>query len=169
VTKKLKTADREVGEGKGASIAGAPPLPGILLASTGKAFAPEVVEHAIAAARDPRSFVHVISIARIWGTALGLQHPGLFPTKLEWKAQLEIVGNAVRTVKKAGLDSRGGVIASRNPSKVIAREGHRLGCSAIVIGWQPLSWWMTYLLQDEVWWLYRRSKIPVVAVPHQTS
>jgi hypothetical protein len=168
VAKNQKTADPSAGERQGAGLASAPPLLSILLASTGKAFAPEVVEHAIEVAGAPRSFVHVMSIARVWGTALGLQHPGLLPTKREWQEQLEIVGSAVRTVKRAGLDSKGGVIASRNPSKAIARQASKLGCSAIVIGWQPLSWWMTYLLQDDVWWLYRRSKIPVVAVPHQT-
>jgi nucleotide-binding universal stress UspA family protein len=141
------------------------PLPAILLASTGKAFERSVVDRAITLARkDPRSFVHVISIARIWGTALGIQHPGLYPTKREWQAQLEIVGDAVRTLKHAGLEARGGVIASRNGSKVIAREAARLQCSAIVIGWRPLSWWMSYLLQDEVWWVQRRSRVPVIPV-----
>jgi hypothetical protein len=169
VAKNQKTADPEVGERTGAGRAGAPLLPSILLASTGKAFAPEVVKQAIELAGSPRSFVHVMSIARIWGTALGIQHPGLLPTKREWQEQLEIVGNAVRTVKRAGLESRGGVVGSRNPSKVIARQARSLGCSAIVIGWQPLPWWMSYMLQDDVWWLYRRSKIPVVAVLHQTN
>jgi nucleotide-binding universal stress UspA family protein len=147
------------------SSVGAPPLPSILLASPGAAFDRAVVDHATKLARRPRSFVHVVSIARIWGTGLGIQHPGLFPTKREWQAQLEIVGDAVRLLKRAGVDARGGVIGSRNPSKVIAREAARLKCSAIVIGWRPLSWWMTYLLQDEVWWLQRRSKVPVVHVP----
>jgi nucleotide-binding universal stress UspA family protein len=147
------------------SQAAAPRLPSILLASPGGAFERSVVDHAATLARSPRSFVHVLSIARIWGTGLGIQHPGLFPTKREWQAQLEIVGDAVSRLKHAGLEARGGVIASRNPSKVITRQAARLQCSAIVIGWRPLSWWMTYLLQDEVWWVQRRSKVPVVHVP----
>jgi nucleotide-binding universal stress UspA family protein len=142
----------------------APPLPSILLASPGTAFDRPVIDRAVAMARNPRSFVHVVSIARVWGTALGIQHPGLLPTKREWQQQLEIVGDAVRLLKRAGLDSRGGVIGTRNPSKVIAHEAARLQCSAIVIGWRPLSWWMTYLLQDEVWWVQRRAKVPVVHV-----
>jgi hypothetical protein len=126
-----------------------------------------VIAHAVTLARKaPSSFVHVMSIARIWGTGLGIQHPGLFPTKREWQAQLEIVGDAVRQVKHTGLDARGGVIASRNASKVIAREAGRLGCSAIVMGWRPLPWWMTYLLQDDVWWVQRRSKVPVIPIEH---
>jgi hypothetical protein len=125
-----------------------------------------VVNHAIMVARSTDSFVHVISIARIWGTALGLQHPGLFPTKREWQDQLEIVGGAVRTLKRAGLEAKGGVIASRNASKVITREAGRLGCRAIVVGSRPLPWWMTTFLQDDVWWIHRRSSVPVIPVSY---
>src|SRR5579864_4758220 len=107
------------------SRANAPPLPGILLASTGKPFDRSVIDEAVTVARTPRSFVHVLSIARIWGTGLGIQHPGLYPTKREWQEQLDVVGSAVRSLKKAGLDARGGVIATRNASKVIAREAAR--------------------------------------------
>lgn len=155
-----------VGESARPAKAEASALPSLLLASTGKPFKPGVVDHAIELARKPRSFVHVISIARIWGTGLGIQHPGLFPSKKEWQEQLEIVGNAVRDLKHAGLGARGGVIATRNASKVIAREAKRLGCRTIVVGWTPPPWWMAYLLQDEVWWLQRRSKVPVIVVPY---
>jgi hypothetical protein len=151
------------------SLVSAPPLPAILLATTGKPIDRGVLEQAARVARNPRSFVHVLSIARIWGTGLGIQHPGLYPTKREWQAQLEIVGNAVRQLKQSGLEARGGVIATRNASKVIAREAARLQCSAIVMGWRPLSWWMTYLLQDDVWWVQRRSRVPVIHVPFEPS
>ncbi|MFI5282662.1 MAG: universal stress protein [Candidatus Dormibacterales bacterium] len=138
-----------------------------MLASTGEAFDRVVLDETIELAQDPRCFVHVMSIARIWGTSLGIQHPGLFPSKREWQHQLEIVGGAVRTLKKAGLEARGGVIASRNPSKVITREAKRLGCRGIVIGARPVSWWMGLMLQDEAWWVQRRSAVPVVAVPYE--
>jgi nucleotide-binding universal stress UspA family protein len=137
-----------------------------MLASAGEPFDSTVVDHAITVAQGTNTFVHVLSIARIWGTGLGIQHPGLFPTKREWQAQLEIVGDAVRTLRRAGLEARGGVIASRNPSKVITRQAGRFGCSAIVVGHRPLPWWMSYLLQDEVWWIVRRSSIPVIPVAY---
>jgi nucleotide-binding universal stress UspA family protein len=161
-----KKPDSERGERMSAPAVSAPPLPSILLASAGEPLDPKVVDHAITVARSTTSFVHVLSIARIWGTALGIQHPGLFPTKREWQAQLEIVGDAVRTLRRAGLEAKGGVIASRNPSKVITRQAGRFGCSAIVVGSRPLSWWMSYLLQDEVWWIVRRSSIPVIPVEY---
>jgi len=108
----------------------------------------------------------VLTIARIWGTALGIQHPGLYPTKREWQKQLGSVGDAVRTINRAGLEARGGVIASRNPSKVIAREAKRLGCRGIVIGAGPISWRMSWLLQDEARWVKWRSQVPVLPVPY---
>jgi len=149
-----------------AAAVSAPPLPSIMLASWGEPFDKSVVDHAVTIARSTHSFVHVLSIARIWGTGLGIQHPGLFPTKREWQDQLEIVGDAVRTLRHAGLEAKGGVIASRNPSKVITRQSGRFGCSAIVIGSRPVPWWMSYLLQDEVWWIVRRSSVPVIPVAY---
>jgi nucleotide-binding universal stress UspA family protein len=140
-----------------------------LLASWGERFDRSVVDHATTVARGTESFVHVLSIARIWGTGLGIQHPGLFPTKREWQDQLEIVGDAVRALRRAGLEAKGGVIASRNPSKVITRQAGRFGCSAIVVGSRPVPWWMSYLLQDEVWWIVRRSSIPVIPVDYTPS
>ena len=138
-----------------------------MLASAGEKLDPAVVDEAIELARGPHYFVHVISIARIWGTGLGIQHPGLFPSKREWQQQLEIVGGAVKKLKAAGLDARGGVIASRNPSKVITREAKRLGCRGIVVGTHPLPWWMRALLQDEAQWVQWRSSVPVVPVAYE--
>jgi hypothetical protein len=121
----------------------APPLPSILLASSGEPFDRAVVDHAITVAGSTHSFVHVLSIARIWGTALGIQHP-----------------------RRAGLEAKAGVIATRNASKVITRQAGRFGCSAIVVGSKPVPWWMSYLLQDEVWWIVRRSSVPVIPVQY---
>ena len=170
MTKSPKGADRTEGEKASTNTADTgPPLPSILLASAGEPFDPSVVDHAITVARGTHTFVHVLSIARIWGTGLGIQHPGLFPSKREWQAQLEIVGDAVRTLRRADLEAKGGVIASRNPSKVITRQAARFGCSAVVVGSPPVPWWMSYLLQDEVWWIVRRSRVPVIPVSYVPS
>ncbi len=107
----------------------------------------------------------MISIARIWGTSLGLQHPGLYPTKVEWKEQADIVQQAIRRLKREGLEADGRVVGSRHPSKVIAREAQMRGSRAIVIGRRPVSPILALLLQDEVRWLVWRAQVPVVAVP----
>jgi hypothetical protein len=142
-------------------------LTNVLLASTGEPFHHTVIESAVRLAGRGRSAFHVLSTARIHGTAFGLQHPGLYPTKREWQAQVDLVADAVKALRRREFEADGRVLGTRNPSKVIAREAQRLGCRAIVIGWRPLPWWMTYLLQDDVWWLQRRSKVPVYPVEYE--
>lgn len=138
---------------------------GLLLASTGEAFHPEVIERAIALSAQYGPTVHVLSTARIWGTALGLQHPGLYPSKREWAEQADIVTQAVEALSSRGIDARPRVTATRNPSRVIAREAERLGCQAIVMGVRPLSQWARIIQQDEASRVQRRTRIPVHLVP----
>ena len=109
--------------------------------------------------------MRVISTARVYGTALGLQHPGLRPTKREWQAQADIVEDAVRVLKRAGFEAKGRVVGTRHPNKVITNEALKMGCRAIVIGARPTSRWRILLWQDEVSLLLRRAALPVHVVP----
>jgi nucleotide-binding universal stress UspA family protein len=138
---------------------------GILVASTGEPFERSVLDRAVELARGGGSkAVHVISTARVYGTALGLQHPGLFPSKREWDAQAGIVAEAVRILKKAGLDAKGRVVGTRHPSKVINKEAIAKGCRAIVIGTRPVARWRKLLWQDDVHMLARSAAVPVHVV-----
>jgi nucleotide-binding universal stress UspA family protein len=138
---------------------------GILIASTGEPFERSVLDRAIELARGGGSkAVHVISTARVYGTALGLQHPGLFPTKREWDAQAGIVADAVQILKKAGLDAKGRVVGTRHPSQVINKEAIARGCRAIVIGTRPVARWRKLLWQDDVHLLTRNATLPVHVV-----
>lgn len=140
-------------------------LGGILVASTGEPFERIVLDRAVELARRGGSkAVHVISTARVYGTALGLQHPGLFPSKREWDAQAGIVADAVRFLKKAGLDAKGRVVGTRHPSKVINKEAITTGCRAIVIGTRPVATWRKLLWQDDVHMLTRSATVPVDVV-----
>jgi nucleotide-binding universal stress UspA family protein len=138
---------------------------GILIASIGEPFESSVLDRAVELARSGGwKAVRVISTARVYGTALGLQHPGLFPTKREWDAQAGIVADAVRILKKAGLDAKGRVVGTRHPSKVINKEAVATGCSAIVIGTRPVARWRKLLWQDDVHLLTRTATMPVHVV-----
>jgi universal stress protein family protein len=138
---------------------------GILIASTGEPFERIVLDRGVELARGGASqAVHVISTARVFGTALGLQHPGLFPTKREWDIQAGIVADAVRILKKAGLDAKGRVVGTRHPSKVINKEAIAKGCRAIVIGTRPVAPWRKLLWQDDVHLLSRSATMPVHVV-----
>jgi nucleotide-binding universal stress UspA family protein len=140
--------------------------PSILVASTGEIIDARVLDKATEVARqfEARPVVHVLSIARIWGTALGLQHPGLYPTRKEWSAQADLVANAVKALERRGLNAKGRVVGTRHAAKTIAKVAAAEGCAAIVIGSRPLAGWRRVLRQDEAANLTRRSTVPVYLV-----
>jgi nucleotide-binding universal stress UspA family protein len=106
----------------------------IMLASAGTPIDAAVIDRTLTLAAERPTKVLVLSVARIWGTALGLPNPGLYPTKREWEEQRTIVDDAARALESQGLEVRTKVVGSRSASKAIARWAEFLGCSAIVIG-----------------------------------
>jgi nucleotide-binding universal stress UspA family protein len=135
----------------------------VLLASEGRAIPAPAVERAAALARELGASVHVFSVARVWGTSLGLPNPGLLPTKQEWDAQRTVVADAVKQLKRHGVKATGHVLATRKATKRIVSEAERLGCSAIVMAADPPR---NRLLADLMWSqeayrVKRRAKVPV--------
>jgi nucleotide-binding universal stress UspA family protein len=140
--------------------------PSILVASTGAAIDSRVIDEAVNLGRtmNPRPLMHVLSIAQIFGTALGLQHPGLFPTKREWRAQADLVEDAVKALERRGFSAKGQVLGSRHAGKAIANVAATEGCAAIVMGATPLPRWRQLLQQDETRKVVRRATVPVHVV-----
>jgi hypothetical protein len=144
-----------------------------VLASLGPPIPVEVIDRALEVAREvrgedrPLTVVHVVSIARIWGTSLGLPHPGLRPNRLELEEQQEIVHAALRDVERRGFPGKTRIMMTRNPAKVIARHAESIGASAIVVG-DPASRGGAGLLRSILWNpvrdMARRTKIPIHAV-----
>lgn len=108
--------------------------PRILLASEGREIAPAALDRAAQLAERERAKVYVLSIARVWGSGLGLPMPGLLPSKAEWDAQNAIVRGAVHALKRRGLDAEGEVLGTRRAGKRIVDVAQQLGCTAIVMG-----------------------------------
>jgi nucleotide-binding universal stress UspA family protein len=123
----------------------------------------EAVEAAARLALETNATVRVFSIARIWGTSLGLPMPGLLPNKPEWDAQREHVTRTVEALRKQGIDAEGQVIASRKPGKRIVREAERYGCDAIVMSADPSRNWLVadFMWSQEPQRVRRRAKVPV--------
>jgi len=107
----------------------------VLLASPGLPFSAEAVETALSVAEGRP--IRVLSTAKIYGTSLGLQHPGLLPSKREQDAQREIVAAAIKEIERAGGKARGEVIATRDPAKTFLRAALR--CSARHVVLEPTS------------------------------
>jgi nucleotide-binding universal stress UspA family protein len=138
----------------------------ILLASEGRTLPPGAVDFAAQLAKRSQAPVHVFSIARIWGTSLGLPMPGLLPSKGEWDAQREHVTEAVKALRKQGIDADGHVVATRKGSKRIVAEAERTGCDVIVMAADPAKPWLLadFMWSQEPYRVRRRSKIPVFLV-----
>ena len=107
--------------------------------------------------------MHVFSVARVWGTGLGLPNPGLLPTKGEWDEQRGIVGDAVEALQRRGVDASGHVLATRRATKRIVGEAERLRCSAIVMGADPPRnrFVGDFMWSQEAHRVRRRARVPV--------
>jgi hypothetical protein len=64
--------------------------------------------------------VAVVSIARIYGSSLGLPHPGLLPTRTEMNAQRALVNKAIGRLERSGVQAWGQVAVTRRYAKTIA-------------------------------------------------
>lgn len=138
--------------------------PAILVASAGEPFPPEVLAKVRELAGDRRPPVVVVSVARIWGTALGLPHPGLYPTRQEMQQQIERVEAAKTVLGQKGLPAETAVIAARNPGKAIARYAEKTGCGIIVIPDPRAARWQRILFGHLPHEIRRRTSIPVEPV-----
>ena len=138
----------------------------ILLASEGRAIPKRTLDLAADLAKRSRAPVRVFSVARIWGTSLGLPMPGLLPTKREWDVQRALVTDAVKALRRQGVEADGHVLATRKATKRIVSEAERLGCDVIVMAAdRPRN----RLLEDLMWSqepyrVRRRATVPVVLV-----
>jgi nucleotide-binding universal stress UspA family protein len=138
----------------------------VLLASEGREIPAAAVAFAARLAKPARAPVHVFSVARVWGTSLGLPNPGLLPSKQEWDEQRAHVDKAVKALRRDGLEARGRVLATRKAAKRIVREAEQLGCDAIVMAADPPR---NRFLADLMWGqepyrVRRRARIPVYLV-----
>jgi alkylated DNA nucleotide flippase Atl1 len=77
--------------------------------------------------------VAVISIARIYGSSLGLPNPGLMPTKAEMDDQRAQVAKAISRLERAGVEAWGQVAATRRFAKTIAGAAKARGVDHVLV------------------------------------
>jgi nucleotide-binding universal stress UspA family protein len=114
----------------------------ILLASEGRPISPAAVAKAARLAIENHAKVHVLSVARIWGSAFGLPHPGLMPTARELQFQRDIVAAAIDELERQGIDCTGEVLRSRDAAKAIAAKLRQGTYLEIVMGADPEPHWL---------------------------
>ena len=103
----------------------------VLIASTGEPIPAAAVSRAVALSGGQP--VAVVSLARIYGSALGLPNPGLLPTQQELADQRERVASALAALQRAGLEGWGQVAATRRPGKTIARAARARGVRQVIL------------------------------------
>jgi hypothetical protein len=83
--------------------------------------------------------VAVVTIARIYGSAMGLPNPGLMPTRKEMAAQKSQVEKTIRQIEKSGSQAWGQVAASRKPIKTITQVAKARGVRHVIVVRTPQS------------------------------
>ena len=104
---------------------------GVLLASPGAPFSSAAVRRAYElAAGEP---VAVLSILKVYGSAFGLQNPGLMPTRRERDEQYANVRRAITAVERRGGTADGQVTATRSAGRTIAKVARRRNVRYVVM------------------------------------
>jgi len=112
----------------------------VLIASNGCRIPGAAIRQALAlSGGEP---VAVVTIARIYGSSLGLPNPGLLPTRKEMDEQKGYVQDAVAALERGGVEAWGQVAASRKPVKTIAQAAAARGVRHVFVvrEEQPVRW-----------------------------
>ena len=138
----------------------------ILLVSIGGAqFPATVIRRVVELATPEHAKITVLGIARVYGTSLGLPHPGLKPTMGEWEEQRNVVNDAANILRSRGFEVRVAAAKSRNAPKMIAKWGKARNFHAIVLADPERSRWRRRIEGDLTHEIERRCGTPVHAVP----
>ena len=104
---------------------------GVLLASPGAPFSRAAIRRACElAAGEP---VAVLSILKVYGSAFGLQNPGLMPNRRERDEQYTNVRRAITAVERRGGTADGQVTATRSAGRTIAKAARRRNVRYVVM------------------------------------
>jgi alkylated DNA nucleotide flippase Atl1 len=85
--------------------------------------------------------VAVISIARIYGSSLGLPNPGLLPTRKEMDEQRALVAKAIDELEQSGLEAWGQVAATRRYARTIAQAAAARGVEHVLVVTAQVPTW----------------------------
>jgi nucleotide-binding universal stress UspA family protein len=103
----------------------------VLIATVGIPIPKAVIRRAVHLSEgDP---VAIVSIARIYGSSLGLPNPGLLPTRKELDDQRDLVNAAIGRLERAGVEAWGQVASTRRYGKTIAQAARARGVDHVLV------------------------------------
>jgi hypothetical protein len=118
----------------------------VLIATVGIPIPPTVLRRAMELGGGRP--VAVISIARIYGSSLGLPNPGLLPTRKEMEEQRELVANAIDRLEKSGIEAWGQVATTRRYAKTIAQAAQARGVERVLVVTPQAPRWRSFVEGD---------------------
>lgn len=92
--------------------------------------------------------VAVVSIARIYGSSLGLPNPGLLPTRKEMEEQRALVTEALDRLERSGVEAWGQVATTRRYAKIIARVARARGVDHVLVVTPDVPRWRRFIEGD---------------------
>jgi hypothetical protein len=103
----------------------------VLIASVGVCIPRAVLRRAreLSAGRP----VAVVSIARMYGSPLGMPNPGLLPSRTEMNEQLAVVSEAIDELERSGVEAWGQVATTRRDAKTIAHAARAHGVTHVLV------------------------------------
>ncbi len=104
---------------------------GVLIASNGSPIPVAALRAALRLSAGDA--VAVLTVARVYGSSLGLPNPGLMPSRREMAEQREIIDRAMRSLEKGGAETWGQIAATRKPGKAIAQAAQARGVRHVLV------------------------------------
>lgn len=118
----------------------------VLIATVGIAIPPAVIRRAVRLSGGAP--VAVVTIARIYGSSLGLPSPGLMPTRKEMDEQRDIVNSAINCLERAGVEAWGQVASTRRYGKTIAQAARARGVGQVLVVTPDVARWRQWVEGD---------------------
>ena len=118
----------------------------MLIATSGISIPPTVIRQAVELSGGRP--VAVVSIARIYGSALGLPNPGLLPTRKEMEEQRALVTKAIDRLERSGVEAWGQVAATRRYGKTIAQAARARGVGHVLVVTPQVPRWRLMIEGD---------------------
>jgi nucleotide-binding universal stress UspA family protein len=103
----------------------------VLIASVGVSIPPSVTRRAVHLSGGRP--VAVVTIARIYGSSLGLPNPGLLPTRKEMDDQRAVVAQALDRLERSGVEAWGQVATTRRYARTIAQVARARGVDHVLV------------------------------------
>ena len=126
---------------------------------------PELVQRTLELAGPEHAKITVLGVAKIYGTSLGLPHPGLQPNRIEWQIVRDGVEEAADELRAHGFEVRVGLTRARNIPKMVAKWVQARNFHAVVVSAPDKPRWRALVEGDLAREITRRSGVPVQAVP----